>query len=1030
MSKRYFEFTEGSSDKFWEIILDGSSFSTRWGRRGTAGQNKEKSFETEAEALKQHDKLVAEKLREGYLEKGGEAALGASAQEVAPAAKAAAAATPTSRPAAPEAQASPARAAAHQRPDGNPAERSIALKIGEWRVATWRDIPPPAEGPEPPFSLEACIARSRKSKWKYWYHDWDGCKICLPMSLDEAHFWYFMMMACETEDSLEAVIAKLLPKEKFNGSFGKADMTRIDALRTVNKKEAHKRASASIVIPMCRALSNRELIDILLAPDKGVKRENLGDAYLAPLFIERHLPRLCGAEAEDARERIASLIKANPWPADRYCETLLYQAAAVLGMHEALLPAIESIPADTYTIEDWGDHYHKPQAVIFGLRDPALVARHVKRLKLKLQTPETVKGWLAHTEYAELDYAAESICAELNREKAEEAIKALALVDAPEATGPMLKLLLRSKAPRIAKEWLTAKPRRSIDQLALLASGSGSTADSATDILCAFLADGWKSNIESALGLLDEAGQRKLREAILENPALSAQPFPDAELPPSLLPYLSPATKVKLPTWLNPGELPPIILQGRRLSTDQVARLLAALQTAVLPSAPEAVTALKALAVASALERFAWKLFELWQDAGTPPKDKWAFLALGVLGGDAVALKLAPLIKAWPGEAQHQRAVAGLEILCSIGTDTALMQLNGIANKVPFKALKQRANECMEEIAASMGLSKAELEDRVVPDCGLDERGRRVFDFGPRKYEFIMGPDMKPMLRDQEGKRRPDLPAPNAKDDPDLSAASVEEWKLLKKQIREVGKIQASRMEQAMVVGRRWPPKDFELLIARHPLMTHVARLLLWGGYDAKGGLVKLFRVTEEQDYADAADAKLALDGCAKVGVVHPLGIPKNDLAAWGALFSDYEIIPPFPQLGRPVYALDAIELKGLEITRIAALKFPAPTLVFSLEKLGWARGLAMDAGCFTEHSKQYPAAGLTAVITYEGNVGMGWIDASEELTKASVYLVKGLREPQGYSDDKNKLALKDADPVVLSEILYDLAILASKLKE
>ena len=37
--------------------------------------------------------------------------------------------------------------------------------------------------------------------------------------------------------------------------------------------------------------------------------------------------------------------------------------------------------------------------------------------------------------------------------------------------------------------------------------------------------------------------------------------------------------------------------------------------------------------------------------------------ALGLLGGDTSAIKLAPLIRAWPGESQHQRAVLGLDVL-------------------------------------------------------------------------------------------------------------------------------------------------------------------------------------------------------------------------------------------------------------------------------------------------------------------------------------------------------------------------------
>ncbi len=61
-----FEFSEGTSNKFWEIELSGDSFTTRWGRIGTEGQSKTKAWDSAATAKKEYDKLVASKLKEGY----------------------------------------------------------------------------------------------------------------------------------------------------------------------------------------------------------------------------------------------------------------------------------------------------------------------------------------------------------------------------------------------------------------------------------------------------------------------------------------------------------------------------------------------------------------------------------------------------------------------------------------------------------------------------------------------------------------------------------------------------------------------------------------------------------------------------------------------------------------------------------------------------------------------------------------------------------------------------------------------------
>lgn len=38
MSKRYFEFSEGTSNKFWEVWVEGAKVLTRYGKIGASGQ--------------------------------------------------------------------------------------------------------------------------------------------------------------------------------------------------------------------------------------------------------------------------------------------------------------------------------------------------------------------------------------------------------------------------------------------------------------------------------------------------------------------------------------------------------------------------------------------------------------------------------------------------------------------------------------------------------------------------------------------------------------------------------------------------------------------------------------------------------------------------------------------------------------------------------------------------------------------------------------------------------------------------------
>ncbi len=68
-TKRYFEFVEGTSSKFWEVWTEGNEVVTQWGKIGTEGRETRKAFPDAAKTQKEYDKLVAEKTGKGYVEK-------------------------------------------------------------------------------------------------------------------------------------------------------------------------------------------------------------------------------------------------------------------------------------------------------------------------------------------------------------------------------------------------------------------------------------------------------------------------------------------------------------------------------------------------------------------------------------------------------------------------------------------------------------------------------------------------------------------------------------------------------------------------------------------------------------------------------------------------------------------------------------------------------------------------------------------------------------------------------------------------
>jgi hypothetical protein len=215
-----------------------------------------------------------------------------------------------------------------------------------------------------------------------------------------------------------------------------------------------------------------------------------------------------------------------------------------------------------------------------------------------------------------------------------------------------------------------------------------------------------------------------------------------------------PTRMPKIPGWLDLALLPQVRMAGggNALPVDAVGHLVTMLAISKPGAAYAGVELVMEACDRASLAEFAWGLFERWQAAGFPAKDGWVLTALGALGSDETVRRLTPLVRKWPGEGWHQRAVAALDMLAEIGTDVALIHLHSIAQKIKFAGLKEKAQEKIEQIAADLNLSAEQLADRLVPDLGLEKDGSLVLDYGPRRFTVGFTEELKPYVSDEDGR--------------------------------------------------------------------------------------------------------------------------------------------------------------------------------------------------------------------------------------------------------------------------------------
>jgi len=888
-----------------------------------------------------------------------------------------------------------------------PEFKSINIEPDDWLWATWRPRIPRSR-PEPtPFDQEAALAHLRNlpvqgcNFWN-WSKIWSKLLSAVSLSQAEAHFWFLAIAeSCLARHQKPEELADRLARQSFTGGLS------LEQVRSA-MASAHLRLTKEMLLLLIHLLPPEDITELMM--------EEIVCGFLPPIFRRQVLPYLTDTQAEALRQQLCPKLEPAKWPTSgNTIPSAAFYLAAQLGMDKEVQTLVESWPDDLYYKGYQYNHLkylHQPQEIVFGLGNASLVESQTRRLQLYLSQPDYIRAWLAHTEYSALDWVKCSILERADKKLVAQLLETFALVKAPEAAPHMLELMQSLVLPQ-ATQWLDENPTHAIAGLIPVAARQSHLAISAVKFLQRMRRKGYEATIRSRIESEALTIPESVRSSILKQDFTELDNNTTPEWLHKALTNAETPKKSKF-QWIEPADLPPITIKQHCLNSNQMILLLLALQHSTFDHPHLLVTTLKANCESTVLDTFVWELFERWLQVGAPSKEKWALVAVGLLGNDASVLKLASLIRVWPGESQHKRAVLGLQALQAIGTDTALMQINGIAQKLKFQALKAKAKECVEVIALKRGLTLEQLEDRIVPDCELDERGSRIFDYGSRQFHLVLGAEMKPMVRDSQGNLKT-LPHPGEKDDAELASIAITEWKLLKKQLTEVGKAQKSRLERAMIDGRTWQREEFETLLVQHPLMIHLVRSLVWAGYDPSGQLVSTFRVTEDQTYADAEDQSLSLTGIAAVGIVHPAQLSENMRTTWGELLSDYETIPPFRQLSRTVFTLEPAEFQNREITRFQGITVSSVTLVGILGGTGWLRGAL-------QYCKPFPRANVTVVLECS-SVLSSYMEADAELKRC--FFVPGY--PQVDTQDRSAMLLGDIDTVVISEVLRNLGAIASQ---
>ena len=316
----------------------------------------------------------------------------------------------------------------------------------------------------------------------------------------------------------------------------------------------------------------------------------------------------------------------------------------------------------------------------------------------------------------------------------------------------------------------------------------------------------------------------------------------------------------------------------------------------------------------------------------------------------------------WRWQGGHRAQLAALmTALAANGHPDALALLQSAARGHTMRSIQKTATALLEQVARWRGWSADELADRMIPTAGFDDDGALRLSYGERTVIARPTPEGGVVLTDADGKPLKSLPAARASDDPGEADAAKKRLGSARRQVKAAMSLQTARLYEAMCASRTWPADQWRELLADHPLVGRLVTRLIW---EALPDGVR-FRPAEDGALLGADDAAVVLAPGAVVRLAHRTALSGAEADAWRRHLADYEVSPPFDQLGAtaPDVPADAVAIQspgGRRVTTVFALRRAAT-------KRGYRRAPAGDGGWFWNYLKEFPSLGLTATINFSG---------------------------------------------------------------
>ena len=302
-------------------------------------------------------------------------------------------------------------------------------------------------------------------------------------------------------------------------------------------------------------------------------------------------------------------------------------------------------------------------------------------------------------------------------------------------------------------------------------------------------------------------------------------------------------------------------------------------------------------------------IYERWIFEGADTTYKYVMIPYLVYESEYKIEKVAYNLKEWCESGRISLANYAISTLAFNGSLYSLILIDYISNNFKYYQIKNTSKLAFKAAAKKLDISEDKLSDKLILDFGIDKEGKKLLKDDSSSFTLYINEklDIEKIFDNKKKEYISKIDKYN-----NVSKNLLDEFYSIKNNIKVTYKFQASRLNKALMTGKKWFSDDWKKLFAENYIMSTLADIFIWTIYNKNDKILKQVKYDRKSNTFFSIDdnEEIKLNKNYKLSLASPVEMTEEEIKKAKQLLTDLKIKQPFNQMQNINFSFEDEDIK------------------------------------------------------------------------------------------------------------------------